>query len=486
VSDDLLSRLDQRLSSSARRTPRQPAARVTDAPLVHDDAQDAPSTAAQRDSIGLMTIFLAVQFLWGALLFIPGAQAYRPVIRGLPYLTSVVMLGVYLPRVMKGRSPRGTVPLLAALGLIVTNLLHPASSFGSGLAQCLFQATIAAPMFWGWRAVRSAESFKRLLWIAFIFNTAGAVLGVLQVYSPERFMPPQFSTLGLRLNDMYVESLTYVGADGQVIVRPPGLSDQPGGAAVSGALTVVLGAAMSLAATTTVGQVASLAAVGVGLAAIYLTQVRSLLLMSIGALAVLALVLFRRGQMQLAARVGITTAALVIGSFLWARSLGGEAVEKRFVSITQDGALATYQSNRGGFVGETFGEMLDLYPFGAGVGRWGMMRVYFGTMDDPPPIYVEIQVTGWLLDGGIPMWILYGTALALAVFAAYSLCLKRLVPDVRDIALPVLMVEVLILGFSWAGPAFNTQLGILFWFMASALYGAARQSITARPTRLSA
>jgi hypothetical protein len=40
-------------------------------------------------------------------------------------------------------------------------------------------------------------------------------------------MPPQFSTLGLQMNGSWVESLTCEGADGRVIIRPPGLTDQP-------------------------------------------------------------------------------------------------------------------------------------------------------------------------------------------------------------------------------------------------------------------
>jgi hypothetical protein len=118
------------------------------------------------------------------------------------------------------------VPLTLALGLLAANLLHPTSQIAAGVAQCVFQATIAAPMFWGWKAVDSAAQLRRLLIVAFVFNTAGAALGVLQVYFPKQFMPPEFSSLGSRLNDMYLESLTYEGIGGERIVRPPGLSDQ--------------------------------------------------------------------------------------------------------------------------------------------------------------------------------------------------------------------------------------------------------------------
>lgn len=487
MADDLLARLDEDLARSADRlTPARRIARPSFATssvapeeaLTSRDVDAAPTARPPiPERLQWPMVFLVVQFLWGALLFVPGSQAYRPIVRALPYALSIGLVAMYWPVVKRNRAPAGTLLLTLALGLLVMNLLHPTSRLAAGIAQCVFQATIAAPMFWGWKAVLSPERLKRLLWIAFLCNTLGSVLGVLQVYYPDRFMPPQFSTLGTKLNELYVESLTYVGPDGRLIVRPPGLSDQPGGAATAGALTVVLGAGLSLLTKTPVTQALTLAAVAVGLAAIYLTQVRALLLMSIGALAVLAAVLFRRGEARIAGRIAITAAVLVVGSFLWARSLGGESVERKFTDITKEGALRTYQENRGGFVSQTFGELLDLYPLGAGVGRWGMMQVYFGDADmEPPPIHVEIQPTGWLLDGGIPMWVLYGGAILYALLTAYRLSMRRVSPDLAGVALVVLGVQVLIVGFAWAGPVFNTQLGIFFWFVTSALYGASREA----------
>jgi hypothetical protein len=467
VADDLLSRLDSAFAKPRAALRHRAAAQR--APEKHG----APAPPL-RERWSWPTIFIAIQFLWGALLFLPGSQAYRPIVRALPYACSAGLLLIYLPIIKRSRGPRGTVLLVLALALLVANLLHPTSQLAAGIAQCVFQFTIAAPMFWGWKAITSPDRLKRLLWMAFAFNTLGAVLGVLQVYFPDRFMPSQFSSQGMKMNDMYVESLTYIGPDGTPIVRPPGLTDQPGGAAISGALTVVLGAGMTLIARTPTTQLLSTAAVGVGLAAIYLTQVRSLLLMSVGAVAVLAAVMFRRGQAVRATRIAVTAAVLVVGAFIWARALGGQSVEDRFVGITKDGAVRSYQDNRGGFVAQTFGELLDEYPLGAGLGRWGMMLVYFGDPTrEPPPIHVEIQPTGWLLDGGIPMWILYGGAIFQSLFAAYRLSVRRGNPALSDIATITLLLQVLIFGFGWAGPVFNTQLGLLFWFVTSALHGAA-------------
>ena len=72
------------------------------------------------------------------------------------------------------------------------------------------------------------------------------------------------------------------------------------------------------------------------------------------------------------------------------------------------------------------------------------------------------------------MWIFYGGAVFIALLSAYRYSVQRLSKELGDVALIVLGAEILIVGFGWAGPVFNTQLGLLFWFLASALYGAAR------------
>ena len=80
--------------------------------------------------------------------------------------------------------------------------------------------------------------------------------------------------------------------------------------------------------------------------------------------------------------------------------IGGKSVSDRFPTLVAASPGETYQANRGFFVKNTINELLPEYPFGAGLGRWGMERTYaspFIKDTDPPPI-IEIQMTGWLLD----------------------------------------------------------------------------------------
>ena len=122
-----------------------------------------------------------------------------------------------------------------------------------GHAQVVFQLAIAAPVFWTSTHWISAERLDRILLLVFGANFLGAAVGLLQVYYPATFMPPEFSRLALSLNADVVGALTYIGADGREIIRPPGLSDIPAGAAVSATVSALLGFAFATRAQATHG-----------------------------------------------------------------------------------------------------------------------------------------------------------------------------------------------------------------------------------------
>ncbi len=113
------------------------------------------------------------------------------------------------------------------------------------------------------------------------------------------------------------------------------------------------------------------------------------------------------------------------------------------------------------------------------------MNVYFGDPTDlsSPPIYVEIQLTGWLLDGGAPMWFFYGGALLTGILLVLRLASQSVSSGLADLAAISLAILVFVVGMSFAGPVFNTQVGILFWFLVSATYGAGHQILGRRASR---
>jgi hypothetical protein len=197
--------------------------------------------------------------------------------------------------------------------------------------------------------------------------------------------------------------------------------------------------------------------------------------MAVVAMLAFAALRLRQGRVVQGAWIAIIVAALALGSFAWAIMVGGERVYERFFGMYDVGLVRTFQENRGQFLNYTFSELLYEFPLGAGLGRWGMMQVYFG---DPAawqyqPIYAEIQPTGWLLDGGVLMWLFYGGALFAALRYSYRLATAS-AGVLRDLATMVVCIQLVILGLCFTGPVFNTQLGIEFWFVTAVLFGAGR------------
>jgi hypothetical protein len=317
----------------------------------------------------------------------------------------------------------------------------------------------------------------RLLWILFACNVAGTVTGILQVYFPDRFLPAEFSS-GAPAE--WLRSLTFVSPSGRTLVRPPGLSDLPGGAAAAGSLTAIFGFALSSAKSTKVWlRPVCFAAALAGVAVLYLTQVRSLTLMTLLGILLLAFFGMRQGKIWNQGWMAATAVILIFGSFTWAVALGGDKVRDRFLNMTDQSVSESFDKSRGWFWRYTFDEALKAYPLGAGPGRWGMMNVYFADPNQPgsPTLWAEIQLTGWLYDGGVPMWLLYGTGLFVSMLFLYRVARSPRYGDVVPFAATVVFcLNCNIIGASFFGPAFNTTLGMEYWLLVAIVFGAARKS----------
>jgi hypothetical protein len=428
---------------------------------------------------GWLEIFVLVQVLWGVLLFVPGSQAYRFYIRGFPYVASLMALVACFRSSGADSAVPGARWVLGALGVMVFSLVHPATWLMSGAAQITFQLCIAAPVFWIARMWLTPARLERILLLVFAASSLSACIGLLQVYYPQVFLPPEFSRLALSINANIVGSLTYIGADGREIIRPPGLSDVPGGASVSATIMALLGFAFGMRSELAVQRrLCFLGAAVVGLTVLYLTHVRSLLVMLCICMMAVGAVRLRQGRVAHTAWIVGSAAAIVIASFVWAVAVGGEPVVERFQSMLEVGVVESYQENRGLFLTYTLQELLYEYPFGAGLGRWGMMSTYFGepTNWQFPALWAEIQLTGWLYDGGVLLWICYGAAILTATAQTYRIT-ARSDTYLSDLATMVLAVQVLVIGLCFTGPVFNSQIGIIFWLLSASVYGAERTVI---------
>jgi len=176
-----------------------------------------------------------------------------------------------------------------------------------------------------------------------------------------------------------------------------------------------------------------------------------------------------------------TTLCLLVGviamSFLWALQTGGEVVTGRLLSLVNQPVSDVYYTNRGHFLSDTVYIYLPKYPLGAGLGRWGMMNQYFGDNSDPESgmIWVEIQWTAWLLDGGVPLILAYVTALLIAMWVAWRIARQHSGTGEDDGGIwgsLIVAYNLAALAVTFNYPLFIGQGGLEFWLVNCCLFAA--------------
>lgn len=357
------------------------------------------------------------------------------------------------------------------LVLILGWIFHPNSHFQAGLGQVMFQAMIVAPAFWAVMVVKNRKHLIRLLVLTFATNFVSASLGVLQVYYPDTFNPVEFTSADPEI----LKRLVYTGPGGVEILRPCGLSDTPGYASYSGFFTGFLGIALAFAPGMPVwGRLLCIIGAALGPLVLLLTQVRSLFIVLILITAVFSFLIFlqrRLLQFQLITGIGVV---LITGAVIWAVNIGGDSISGRFSFLWGQQDYKDLANERGQFWSYTLNDLLFLYPLGAGVGRWGVMQTSFNndpTNETSSPLYVEIQVTGWLFDGGYVMWVVYPMALLFALAQIFRTSIKEREDEKSFWYAVVFALNLSAVIQAYSGPTFNTQFGIIFWFFSGAVIG---------------
>jgi hypothetical protein len=111
-----------------------------------------------------------------------------------------------------------------------------------------------------------------------------------------------------------------------------------------------------------------------------------------------------------------------------------------------------------------------------------MMNNYFGDNSDPNTamIWSEEQFTAWLVDGGVPLILVYLYAVVVTVMFAYRLALSRVDPEMAIFAAVICAYNVGALAICFSYPFFGSQGGMEFWMINAVLFAAAASS--ARPS----
>ncbi|HSU15207.1 hypothetical protein [Longimicrobium sp.] len=434
----------------------------------------APAAKRERRPDPWVPAFMVFVLLCGVLLLVPGIGPLRMALRIATFGGSLVLLAGLRGR--GGIHPAAPVGLLAMLVVVIQVMSPGTTSLLAGTAHATLYLAVMGPLFWVPRLDPDVRVIQRVALILWVFHTASAALGVLQVYFPGQFQP-QISAVIANRKD-YLDALMITTTSGIRVFRPMGLTDLPGGAAISGLYAVLFGTGFFLTRRTPWTIAASALSMVIGMTCLYLSQVRAVLVMTgIAVVMVVAILIWRRDLMRVWA-LGGTAVAMAIAGYGVAVALAGPSVAKRVATLTASRPGAVYYHERGHFFTELFTNILPKSPFGMGLGHWGMMATYFGRPGDASPgVWVEIQWAGWIVDGGIPLALFYATALVMALWAAWKVARAPApagAPELPFWGIIVLAYGVGAFALTFSYPIFLSQPGMEFWLLISLLYAVAR------------
>ena len=164
--------------------------------VLSNGAATMPAGGA-REKWGFPEFFVISQTAIPALLYLPGSQQFRLYIRIASFAISFATLLLWAVAVAKTSRPHRAQPwIFGSMAYVVVMFFHPfTTSAYVGLAQFVLYLSVMAPIFWAGTFVRTPEHLARLMALLLICNGLNALVGVLQVYDPGRWMPPEMSRL---------------------------------------------------------------------------------------------------------------------------------------------------------------------------------------------------------------------------------------------------------------------------------------------------
>jgi hypothetical protein len=438
-------------------------------------AQSANGVAAARRRWGFPEFFVIAQIMAPAVLFLPGTQPLRVVIRMAPFLLSLGALFFYGRKAFHARliAPAQKWLLLCSAWLVLM-IFHPTTnSLLAGAAQATLYISVLAPIFWAPQIKLTPERLQRLLFIILICSGVNSLVGILQVYDPGTWMPRQLSALVT--NQLGgVESVSYIGPDGRRIIRPTGLSDNPGAVAAPATAAALLGLIFCFEPILFWKRLAAGLSALAGFTVIFLTQVRTSLLVACGALLTYGLLLVLQKQKRKAVLL-LAFGALAFGiSFFFALGLGGQSIADRVATLFADSPMNVYYENRGLQIEYGVGTLLFEYPAGAGLARWGMMRPYFGDENnlESPPLWAELQPNAWMLDGGVVLLVFYSFAVLANLRSQFKMVREARSQGMKFSTCAIAAINLITVALIFGYTPFTNQAGVQYWFLSGALQSA--------------
>jgi hypothetical protein len=423
-----------------------------------------------RDGMPWLVGFLVYCFACQLLLLVPALSSLRLMWRTAAFAGSLALLFMLPGRSLVKHPARSAVVVVVVL--LTIGAFNPQGAGPvAAVAHFAFYLAILGPLFWVARLRVDVRAFELLLVLFWAYYTTSAVFGLLQVYFPGEFQPPLSRVLAEH-GPAYLDAMQIRLASGASVLRPMGLTDVPGGAALAGFYAALFGLGLIQAPAVFRGsRWLALVSVVIGVMVLYLSQVRSLVV-TLG-LATIALVALQgvSGRLSRLVAVGGVAASAAIVAYALAIDVGGATVSSRLETLTAAAPGNVYYTNRGVFLEHTFNELLPTYPLGGGLGRWGMMNHYFGSARSA--IWVEIQWTGWLIDGGVLLVLAYSAAVFAGLYAAARQSLRGRNSRMALWA-PLIGAHGLgVLAMTFNAAPFMSVGGLEFWLLNAAFVSAA-------------
>src|SRR5262249_9928318 len=142
------------------------------------------------------------------------------------------------------------------------------------------------------------------------------------------------------------KALSYIGNNGETIIRPTGLFDSPGAVAGPGMYAGLLGLIFFFSASGFWKKSVALLCSLLGVSVIYLTQVRTSLIVLAGMLCIYLWALLIRHRVIQAATLLTVAASLILAAFSLALFLGGGSIRDRFATLFAKNPADLYYANR--------------------------------------------------------------------------------------------------------------------------------------------
>jgi hypothetical protein len=410
--------------------------------------------------------FILTQILCQLVLLAPQVSSLRIGFRVVVFFASIMAL-FFIPT--RGMTARWLIPVYGVLIIYLLNFLHPDINTPlSAIASIMLNLAIIGPAIWILRLHLTPAAFSPILHILWAFNSLSALMGCMQVFFPGSF---DFEVVRYLSDSIYADGLKITLSDGSRIWRPTGLSDSPGGASPAGLNAILMSTGILLSTKNRYWILPVALSICMSVFCIFLCQIRVVFVTLLIDYIVLIIGLYLIGRPLISLGLAILAPVIITLVFLAATYVGGDSTISRFETLFMESPDEVYYSNRGKFLEATFDTFIYDYPLGAGLGRWGNMNAYFGVPENT--LWVEIQWTAWVFDGGIPLMVMYLLAVLAAAYSTLSIGIrssgsKRLWTAQWAILITGYNVGVMALFFSYV--PFIGQVGMEFWILNAAIY----------------